>query len=395
MKERGTSADLRVIKLLDHPRKLLISILIGNTVVNTAAAIIAAVLAVELARGLLFNENLALFVEIVVVTFVLVVVSEITPKVIASKNPERFARIVVYPLYVVFVILYPLSELLAAVTRYVQRFVRYDPRRGAISRYELKTLVDVGREQGMLPKDEHSIIHGLVDLGERLVREVMVPRMKIVAVEVSTSIPDVMKLIREKGYSRIPAYQGNPDDIQGIVYAKDLLPYLRARKKSFEGSLAQLLRPTLFVPETKRIGYLLKEFQQKKIHIAIVVDEYGGTAGLVTLKDIVDEIVGEIQDHDESAVPLYERIDERTFVFDARIGVHKAEAILGVPLTNRNADYDTLGGFLFHLIGRIPQEQFRVKFKNLDFVVEKIEERRIAKVRVHVGALESTPQDKR
>ncbi|HEY4643904.1 MAG TPA: CNNM domain-containing protein, partial [Bacteroidota bacterium] len=253
MKERGTSADLRVIKLLDHPRKLLISILIGNTVVNTAAAIIAAVLAVELARGLLFNENLALFVEIVVVTFVLVVVSEITPKVIASKNPERFARIVVYPLYVVFVILYPLSELLAAVTRYVQRFVRYDPRRGAISRYELKTLVDVGREQGMLPKDEHSIIHGLVDLGERLVREVMVPRMKIVAVEVSTSIPDVMKLIREKGYSRIPAYQGNPDDIQGIVYAKDLLPYLRARKKSFEGSLAQLLRPTLFVPETKRI----------------------------------------------------------------------------------------------------------------------------------------------
>lgn len=388
MRERGSPADLLVIKLLDHPRKLLISILFGNTVVNTAAAIVAALLAVKAARTIDLNENFAVFVEIVVVTFILVVVSEISPKVIAAKNPEYFARLMIRPLYVVFVILYPLTEMLVWFTTFVQRFVRYDRRRGAISKHELKTLVDLGKERGMLPKDEHGIIHGLVDLGERLVREVMIPRMNIVAVEASTSVSDVIRLIRSTGYSRLPLYQKNLDDVQGILYAKDLLPYIRQRKKSSEAALFKLARPAFFVPETKKIGYLLKEFQQKKIHIAIVVDEYGGTAGLVTFKDIIDEIVGEIRERDELIQPLYERLDGHNILFDARIGVHEASELLGVSLADESAEYDTLGGFLFHLIGEIPQERHTIRFKNLEFIVEKVERRRIAKVRVVIHATE-------
>ncbi|MFQ5798739.1 MAG: hemolysin family protein [Bacteroidota bacterium] len=395
MRDRGTAADLRVIRLLDHPRKLLISILIGNTIVNTAAAIIAALLTVRVARVFLLNENFAVFVEIVVVTFIIVVVSEITPKVIAVKNPEQFARVMIRPLYVVYVMLYPLTEILVSLTALVQRFVRYDPRRSAITKHELKTLVDVGKERGMLPKDEHRIIHGLVDLGERLVREVMVPRMTMVAVEVSTSVSDVIKLIRTTGYSRIPVYQKSLDDVQGILYAKDLLPYIRQRKKTPGVALLKLTRPALFAPETKKIGYLLKEFQQKKIHMAIVVDEYGGTAGLVTFKDIVDEIVGEIRERYDLTQPLFERLDDRTILFDGRIDVQEAGEILRVPLSNPDeigTDYDTLGGFLLRLIGGIPQEQHTVRFKNLDFIVERVEKRRIAKVRVVIRAPETAIQ---
>ena len=398
MRERGTAADLRVVKLLDQPRKLLNSILIGNTVLNTAAAIIAAFLAIKFARFLLLNENIVVLVEIVIVTFLLVVVSEITPKVIAAKNPEKFARMMVRPLYVGFVLLYPLTEILVSLTTLLQRFVRYDPRRGAISKSEIKTMVDLGRERGMLPKNEHGIIHGLVDLGERSVREVMVPRMNMVAVEVSTSISDVIKLIRTTGYSRIPVYLNNLDNVQGILYAKDLLPYLRQRKKSAEVGILKLTRPALFVPETKKIGFLLKEFQQKKIHISIVVDEYGGTAGLVTFKDIVDEIVGEIRDRDDLTPPMFDRLDDRTILFDARIAVQKASEILGIALPNPDdigTDYDTLGGFLFHLIGRIPQEKHIVKFKNLDFIVERVEGQRIVKVRVVIDASESALQTSR
>ena len=395
MRERGTTADLRVIKLLESPRRLLVSILVGNTIVNTAAAIIAALLTIKVARLLPLNENVAVFVEIVLVTFMIVVVSEITPKVIAAKSPVRFACLMIRPLHFAYVLLYPLIEVLVFLTTLVQRLVRYDPRRGAIAKDEIKTLVDVGKDRGMLPMDEHSIIHGLVDLGERLVRDVMVPRMNMVAVEVSTPIEDVISLIRSKGHSRVPVYQRDLDDIQGIVYAKDLLPYIRQRKKSPDARPVKLARPALFVPETKKIGFLLKEFQQKKIHIAIVVDEYGGTAGLVTFKDIVDEIVGEIRERDELTKPLFERLDERTILFDARIKVEEASEILGVSLSSRDepgTDYDTLGGFLFHLIGRIPQEQHTVKFKNLDFIVEKVEHRRIVKVRALIQSRETTIQ---
>jgi putative hemolysin len=375
-------ADERVITLLERPRKLLITILISNTVVNVGIAITAAVLALRLADILGINPAILLTLEVILITLCILIFSEVTPKVLATKMPIEFARFASLPLTYFFTLLYPVSEIFAAIARFIQRIVRVDKLRSAISADELKTLAEVGMEHGSLEHDESRIIQGVADFGDTTVREIMGSRVDMIMLQADSTVQEAMELIRESGHSRIPIYEEHPDDIKGILYAKDLLPFLVRGKKKSKTSLKSLVREALFVPESKPVEDLLHEFQAKKTHIALVVDEYGGVSGLVTLEDIIEEIVGDIRDEHDKEIPYYKKIREREYLINPTIGIHEIEELTGLSFTREDVDYDTLGGFLITHFGKIPEKGQRYTYLGLEFIIERVRNRRITRVRL-------------
>jgi len=379
---RFRKTDARIYDLLERPRKLLVTILISNTVVNVGIAITAAVLALRLAFLFEINTAVALTIEVIIITFLILIFSEISPKVLASKRPLAFARFVSFPMSTIYSILFPLSDLFVWIARTTQKGLKVKKWHKAISSEELKTLAEVGTEHGMLKRDEGSIIQSVVDFGDTTVREIMGSRVDMVTLKADTPVSEAMELIRESGHSRIPIYDEDPDDIKGILYAKDLLPFLTKGKKKTKANLKSLARDALFVPESKLVEDLLREFQVKKTHIALVVDEYGGVSGLVTLEDIIEEIVGDIRDEHDHETPYYKKIKDREYLFNPTIGIHEVEEIFELQLTREDVDYDTLSGFLFTHLGKIPEKGQRFNFFGLEFIVERISDRRITRVRV-------------
>jgi putative hemolysin len=379
---RFRKADARIYDLLERPRKLLVTILISNTIVNVGIAITAAVLALRLAVILEINTAIALTIEVIVITFLILLFSEISPKILASKRPLAFARFVSFPIGTIYSVLYPVSDLLTWIARITQKGMNVKKWHKAISNEELITLAEVGTEHGMLQRDEGSIFQSVVEFGDTTVREIMGSRVDMVTLKADTPVNEVMELIRKSGHSRIPIYDEDPDDIKGILYAKDLLPFLSKGKKKNKINLKSLSREALFVPESKQVDDLLREFQVKKTHIALVVDEYGGVSGLVTLEDIIEEIVGDIRDEHDHETPYYKRIRDREFLFNPTIGIHEVEEIFELQLTREDVDYDTLGGFLFTHLGKIPEKGQRFNYFGLEFIIERISDRRITRVRV-------------
>jgi putative hemolysin len=380
--DRHRKSDERIRTLLERPRKLLATILVSNTIVNVGIAITAAVLALRLAVIMDINPAVALTAEVILITFLILLFSEITPKVVASNHPLEFARAASLPLSIVYSALYPVSDLMTWIARTTQKILRTEKLRRAITADELKTLAEVGTEHGTLRRDESSMIQGVMEFGNTTVREIMGSRVDMVTLQAGTSISDAMEVIRETGHSRIPIYDEHPDDIKGILYAKDLLPFLVKGKKKGKSSLKSLIREALFVPESKPVEDLLREFQLKKTHIALVVDEYGGVSGLVTLEDIIEEIVGDIRDEHDRETPYYKKIREREFLFNPTIGIHEVEELFELSLTREDVDYDTLGGFLFTHLGRIPERGQRFDYLGLEFIIERVRDRRITRVRV-------------
>jgi len=246
-----------------------------------------------------------------------------------------------------------------------------------VTEEEIKTLVDAGEEGGSIEEDEKEMIYSIFDIGDTLAREIMIPRMDVLALDVETPLPAAVDAVISLGHSRIPVYQGNIDNVVGLLYAKDLL---RVWKEGGQTSLRGLLRPACFVPETKKVDDLLAELQQKRIHMAVVVDEYGGVAGLVTLEDIVEEIVGEIRDeYDVNEESLYERVSDDEYLFDARIPLDDVNELLGLRLSS--ADSDTLGGFIYGQLGHVPASGEKVSANATQFEVLTVAGRRIRKVR--------------
>jgi CBS domain containing-hemolysin-like protein len=260
------------------------------------------------------------------------------------------------------------------------------PQAGYLSTEELKMLVETGSEQGGIEEDEKEMIHGVIELAEKQVHEVMVPRIGIRAVEVTAPLAEVLDLIVRAGHSRVPVYEENLDNIVGILYAKDLLPYLKRNgEPSLEIDIRKLARPAVYVPETKRVDELLHEMQAAKRHIAIVVDEYGGTAGLITMEDVVEEIVGEIQDEydtEEALVEALEEDGETAFRLDGRVSMDDLRDLFGLPDAEEEDEeaYDTVGGFVVHREGRIPLPGTIVPFGDVTLTVDVAEPRRVAKV---------------
>jgi len=379
LKEERSSSAKKIVRLLNDQRKLLITILTGNTLVNIGSAVIATIMTVKLIQQYHLSETWSMFIEVVVVTFLILIFGEITPKVLAVKRPVAFAQKVVFWIDLIYLVFYPISTSLERFTLFFSRIFHLQKSEHFLSEEELKVLIELGEEKGTIQEEEKEMIDSIFEFGETTVREIMVPRIDMVSVETTTPIEELVKLIQKVGHSRIPIYEERIDNIVGIIHAKDLIPFLVNSEKIT--NLRKLARPAYFVPESKKIDDLLREFQQEKTHMAIVVDEYGGTAGLVTLEDVIEEIVGEIQDEYDQEQPLFNKIAENIWLVDAKIDIPEFNETFPEPLPE-DEDYESLGGFIFDITGNVPEENEVIQWGNYKFQIEKLEGQRIAKVKV-------------
>ena len=393
-RKRGDRASNRVLYLLEHKESLLVTILILNNVVNVAAVTLAAVITLQLSHVFAWSQTALIFGEVIVVTFVLLIVGEMSPKLAAVNHSVRYSRFASGPLKFFHDAFMPLSRLLSGMTQFIQRQL---PQRDSLTTHDVKRIAEVGELHGGLAEDERVLIHSIVELGDTAVREIMVSRMDIVALPDTASYEEVLGIIRTSGHSRLPLYKDDLDNIRGVLYAKDLIPFLAESNGRQKIDWEPIIRKPLIVPAGKKLDALLRDFQTKRTHVAIVVDEYGGTAGLVTLEDVLEEIVGDIQDeYDHHEKPLYRRVSVDTIIADAKIDLDELNEILAGELhaaekdlidTNQ-FDFETLGGLVFHLTESIPSQGDQVSFERLLLTVESVASHRIGRVKVQLAQQE-------
>jgi CBS domain containing-hemolysin-like protein len=321
----------------------------------------------------------ALVLVVSLAAIVMLILGELVPETIALQHSERLALVLARPLAVISTIAMPVVRVMVGISNLISRLFGSQTRGDLpfVTQEEIKTLVDAGEEEGVIQEEEKDMIFSIFELGDTLAREVMVPRIDVVALDVKTPLLESLDTVRETGYSRIPVFDESIDNIKGVLYAKDLLPYLR--DGGSDVSLESILREPYFVPETKRASDLLADLQQRRVHVAIVVDEYGGTAGLVTIEDLLEEIVGEIQDEYDAEEPVFEYVNEDEYLFDARMDLDDLNRLLDVSLPTE--DSDTLGGFIYTELGRVPVVGNKVSYGDLVLTVESVAGRRIKKVR--------------
>ncbi len=393
LESNDDAASKRVVRLLNHPRTVLVTILIMNTVVNVGAAITAAVMTHQVAEANNWSPIATLLIEVVVLTFVILVVSEITPKLIASKQPIVFSKRMSGVLVFLHKVLLPVSSLLArSMAAFHGKFEGLNER---ISAEDLKTIAEIGEASGTLEQDEKKLIHSIVEFGETSVREIMISRLDIVALNVNATIEEAIEIIRENSHSRLPLYVEHLDNILGIIYAKDLLRFQTEQPNERSVDWTRLARPAIFVPLGKMLDDLLTDFQAKRTHIAIVVDEYGGTAGLVTLEDVLEEVVGEIRDeHDEDEEGLIHPVSDNEFMIDAKIDLDDLFKALELEMDTEQFDFETLGGLIFHLAREIPNEGDTFEHGPLHLTVDETENNRILQVRLRIEHI-SKPSDEK
>src|SRR3954469_12733683 len=388
MVEEGVGGATRVRKLLDEPGRFLAVVQIGVTFVGFLASAYAAVSLTEKLSDVLktvpaiggSGEGIALVIVTLLLALFTIVFGELVPKSLALAHRERFALSLSAPVDVVGQLLRPVVALLTGVTGLVTRSLGVSTQREAsISTEELMLIVERGGEQGVLEAEEEQMIHAVIELGDRRVHEVMVPRIAIVALPAATTIDEAIDTIVGEGHSRIPVYEESVDEVVGILYAKDLLPFLKDRGEG-RPTLRTLLRTPVFVPESMSIDDLLHELQRRKVHIAIVLDEYGGTAGLVTIEDLLEEIVGEIQDEYDVEEPMVEQISDDQARIEGRASIDALTETFGIKLGEEDREqYDTVGGLVYHEIGGVPQVGDTLEVNGLTLTVESTDGRRVGK----------------
>lgn len=366
--------------LLENPRRLLVTILLGNTIVNVSASIISVLLALDFATSFNVSKEIALIAQIVLLTLVLLFIGEIAPKLWANKYPLKFSRLVAIPLYWISILFFPIAKIFTDLLKLITSKVKSDKSKTALKEIEISDLAVLGAEKGTIEESEHEIIQSIVEFRDVTAREIMTPRVDITAVSINTDFDALMQIISDSGHSRIPLYNTNLDNILGIVYAKDLLPFLRNNEIRKSLSLKNIAREAMFIPETKLINDLLKEFQEKKLHLGIVVDEYGGTSGLISLEDILEEIVGEINDEYDREEKSIIKLSENSFLVLGKVSIDELNVFFEQNFSSENADYDTLGGFIFNHAGIIPQQGFHFIYNNYKFTVKEVINKRVNKV---------------
>ena len=394
----GSRAARAAQRLTEDPSRFLATIQIALTFLGFLASAVGAVslsgILADTIRNvpLKFIQDAAEGISFLLVTLLIalaaIIIGELVPKTLALTFADRFALFVARPIGWFDRILRPIVWFVSTVSNVLVRALggKDRPKAGYLSTEELKMLVETGSEQGGIEEEEKEMIHGVIELSETRVHEVMVPRIGIRAVEVHDSVDEVLDMIVRAGHSRLPVYEESLDNIVGILYAKDLLPYLKHDAgEPPQIDIRALARPAVYVPETKAVDDLLREMRGARRHIAIVVDEYGGTAGLITLEDVVEEIVGEIQDEYDKEESLVEPLvdDEQvSYRLDGRVSIHDLRDLFDLSDTEEDDEdeYDTLGGLIVHRVGRIPLPGAVVQFRDVTLRVETAEPRRVAKV---------------
>ena len=374
--------DKRLGFMLDQPRRLLATVLIGNTFANIVASVMAAVITGGLLTYIDAPELLVYTLEVIVLTFVILILSEITPKVISINNPLRVSRKLSGFVYAFFILLKPLSKLIAQSTNTLERVIPKSAQ--TFSSDDIKMMAEVSEQEGSIKEDEREIIENVIEFGSITVREIMTSRVNIIGVSMEDSLANVLERIRKHSLSRMPLYENDLDTIHGVIYAKDILPFIQAEGEETIINWKTISRKALFIPITKKLDDLLRDFQQEKTHMAVVVDEYGGTEGVVTMDDILEELVGEMVDESDEEENMYKRFKNGMYVFDAQIDLDDMEEILECSLTSEEDDFETLGGLIYHLTESLPTVGERVIFNELELTVHSVQKNRIKKVRVKV-----------
>lgn len=387
METANTPTDQRVFALLKKSEYLLATILITNNFVNVAIVMLSALL---VDRLLIFNETWVEFlVETVVITFLLLLFGEIMPKVYSQQDPVKVARRNARPLTLLCKLCKPFAFLLVKSTKSVNRLAR--PRHDSLSIDDVNEAIDLTTSDKGID-EEKEILKGIANFGNTNVDSVMTTRLDMITVSSKMPYSEVLRIVEEYGYSRIPVVNNSQDDIRGILYIKDLLPHL-GKSNTFKWQT--LVRPAYFVPETKKIDDLLREFQKNKIHVAIVVDEFGGTLGMVTMEDILEEVVGDISDEYDDEEKLYTKIDDKTYRFEAKIPLNdffKATEIDPDTFGHNTEEADTLAGLLLELKGDFPAKGEKIVFDRYTFEITALGKHRIQRVTLTIGDAPQTDE---
>jgi putative hemolysin len=382
LEENGHGRDQQILTLLQKPRKLLATILIANNFVNVAIVLLSAS-TLHSVVNMAVSPLLAYLIELVLITSLILLVGEIMPKIYASRNAVRFARLVAGPIITLRYILSPFSMILVKSTHIIER--RINKKSYNISKDDLSDAIELTSRDDEQARGEKELLRGIVKFGDIDVKEIMTARIDITAAEQSLSFNALLKLILDSGFSRLPVYDESLDRIKGILVIKDLLQHLD--KKELEWN--SLLRPAYFVPENKKLDDLLREFQEKKLHMAIVVDEYGGTSGIITLEDVLEEIVGDISDEFDIDGQDFQftRVDDLNYIFEGKTTLNDVCKILDLDdeyFEKERGESDTLAGLLLEITGQIPARNQVISHKGFDFTVTSVDNRRIKRIKVSI-----------
>lgn len=377
IKEKGL-----IEKLLKNPKRLLATILVANNFINIALVLLFSNIS-QLFLTKIDNSLLSLIIEVVLISFIILIFGEILPKIFANRNNLVFARFtasIIYKLdkFLLFIFTVPMSF----ITNFIEK--RFGQKGGNFSVDELSKALELTK-QNDTTEEEDKILRGIVNFGNIEISQVMCPRVDIFSLSSGLSLDKILPKLIENGFSRIPVFQNHLDNIIGILYVKDLLPNIK--NKNF--NWISILRPTYFVPENKKLDDLFKEFKSKKMHIAMVVDEYGGTSGLVTLEDLIEEIVGDISDEFDYDNLEYSKIDKSIYLFDAKISLNDFYRISKISsienFEKRRGEAETLGGFLTEISQRLPRIREKISFEKIQFTIESVDKKRIKRVKVELS----------
>ena len=379
LREQDSSSGEIVSNLIHRPKHLLATILISNNFVNIGIVIISTFITTALVGNQL-QPWAEFLLNAVGITFLLLLFGEVIPKVYAQKNALSFALFMALPVLFLTKLFKPFSELLISSSRFIESRMKHSD--SSISVEELSTALDITHDNREEISNERKILKGIVNFGNTEAKQIMKPRVDMVMLDIEAGFQEVLKTVLKNGYSRMPVFEENPDQIKGLLYIKDLLPHLE-QSDTFDWKT--LLRPAFFIPENKKLDDLLKEFQQRKVHIAIVVDEYGGSSGLVTMEDILEEIVGEISDEFDDEDLVYSKIDNHNYVFEGKIllrDMYRVLNIEGEEFEKSKGEADTLAGFILEQSGKIPQKGQVISVDEYQLTVEGVDKRRITRIKV-------------
>jgi len=390
--EEGDKRAKLIMGLLDEPTKFLSTIQIGITLAGFLASAFAsetfaAMLTQWVKDYLPIPQNVIKTISMIIITVILsyftLVLGELVPKRIGMKKSEAISAIAIYPILFLSKITSPFVKLLTLSTNFFLRLLGIDPEDEdeEVTEEEIRMMVDVGEEKGTIREEEREMINNIFEFDNKVAGDIMTHRTDIVAVPIDSSLEEVLKVISEEGYTRVPVYEETIDNIVGIINAKDILRFIQNGGGNF--SLKNILRKPVFIPASKKVDELFSEMKKTKTHMVIIIDEYGGTAGIVTSEDLLEEIVGNIQDEYDEEEPDFTKIDDNTFIIDGLAQLDLVCEYLDVDLPVE--DYETLNGFLLGLLGRIPEEGEKpvVEYENLTFKIEDVCDKRVTKVKVY------------
>ena len=381
LSKKNSSTAKVISELLAKPKKLLATILVANNFINIGIVILFSY-SLNSVFSVIESTLLKFIVEVVLVTFLLLLFGEVLPKVYASRNNVKFACFIAYPISILDKVLSPVSIPLRSITNFIQE--RLGKQKTNFSVDQLSQALELTSSDDT-SQEEQKLLEGIVSFGNTDTKQVMSPRIDLFALDIEETFAEIFPKIVEKGYSRIPVYRDNIDHIEGVLFIKDLIPHIN--KKEFDWKT--LLREPFFVPENKKLDNLLKDFQGMKSHLAIVVDEYGGTSGIVSLEDVIEEIVGDISDEFDDENINFSQIDDRNYLFEGKINLKDFYRIIDVDedlFEIRKGEAETLAGFILEILGNFPKKGQKIQFENCLFTIEVVDKKRVKQIKVTIDA---------